>query len=167
MSDQEPKIVGLTFAKVIVWIAYFFFLVATVILTLAFFLLLFNANPDAGFTQWVYRNASRVLEPFRGIFPSVQADSGSVVDFAVIFAIIIYGIMAMLVHSLAYWLDRKLVEQKYKAQQASAAAAMQQSSGVPTTSVPSSTSVPGSAQAAPSSAPTAAGDQSQTSPPAF
>ena len=165
MSDEQQKITGLKFAKVIVWIAYFFFLLATIILIMAFFLLLFNANPDAGFTQWVYRSASRVLEPFRGIFPSAQADNGSVVDFAVLFAIMMYGILAMLIHSLAYWLDRKLYEQKAKAQQAAAAAAMQADSSIPT--VTTATTAPASTQPPPSSAPAAADDQAQTSPPAF
>ena len=38
-----------------------------------------------------------MLEPFRGIFPTRDiGEQGSVVDFAVLFAIIVYGILATL-----------------------------------------------------------------------
>lgn len=122
MPDYETRITGLRFAKVLVWLVYLFFLLAVIILTAAFFLQLFNANTDAEFTRWVYRNADRVLEPFRGIFPSVQRDNGSVIDFAVLFAIIMYGIFAMLVNGVVHWLDGKIIEQKHKAIQAQEAA---------------------------------------------
>lgn len=112
-SDSSTT-TGWKFAKVLVWLVYAYFVVAVIILTLAFFLLLFNASTDAAFTEWVYRSADRVLEPFRGIFPDVTADNGSVVDFAVLFAIIVYGILAMLVHGAINWIDRKIVEEKNK-----------------------------------------------------
>ncbi len=122
MADYDSRITGLRFAKVLVWLVYLFFVIALVILTAAFFLLLFNASTDAEFTRWVYRNADRVLEPFRGIFPSVQRDNGSVIDFAILFAIIMYGIFAMLVHGVVDWLDAKTLEQKHKALRAQEAA---------------------------------------------
>src|SRR5882762_2753346 len=105
MVDTASKIKGLRFAKVIVWLVYAYFIAATIILLLAFFLLLFDANTTASFTQWVYRSANRVLEPFRGIFPTVTSENGSVIDFAVVFAIIMYGILALLVQALVSWLD--------------------------------------------------------------
>jgi uncharacterized protein YggT (Ycf19 family) len=100
---------GLRFARVLVWLVYAWFVLAVIILTLAFFLQLFNASPTADFTQWIYRSAERVLQPFRGIFPTAElGDQGSVVDFAVVFAIIMYGIFAMVVHSLVAWLDARV-----------------------------------------------------------
>jgi uncharacterized protein YggT (Ycf19 family) len=93
---------------VIVWLVYAYFLAATIILLLAFFLLLFNASTTASFTQWVYRSANRVLEPFRGIFPTATNGKGSVIDFAVVFAIIMYGILALVVHALVSWLQRQI-----------------------------------------------------------
>jgi hypothetical protein len=39
---------------------YAFVLIALVSLLLGFFLLLFGANPDAPFTDWVYRGLARV-----------------------------------------------------------------------------------------------------------
>ena len=63
--DADSKLKGLRFAKVVSWLAYAYFIAATIILTLAFFLLLFHASTSASFTQWVYRSADRALEPFR------------------------------------------------------------------------------------------------------
>ncbi len=121
-SGTPPKdpntITGLRFAKVLTWLVYAYLIFAVIILTLEFFLLLFNASTDASFTEWVYRSGDRVLEPFRGIFPTKTADNGSVVDFAVLFAIIMYGILAMLLHALIAFIDRKIFEERMKAQRA-------------------------------------------------
>ena len=57
----------------------------------------------------MYRSANRVLEPFRGIFPTVTHGNGSVIDFAVVFAIIMYGILASVVHALVSWLDNQII----------------------------------------------------------
>jgi hypothetical protein len=51
--------------------------VVQIILIIGFFLLLFGANPSAGFTQWAYRNLDRVMEPFRGIFTPIQLGTTS------------------------------------------------------------------------------------------
>ena len=109
MVDTATKLKSLRFARVLVWLVYAFFVVATIILLLAFVLLLFNASTTASFTQWVYRSANRVLEPFRGIFPTVTSGNGSVIDFAVLFAIIMYGILALVVHALVTWLDHQII----------------------------------------------------------
>ena len=115
LPKDTPTATGLRLAKVLPWIVYVFLLLEVIVLTLAFFLLLFNASTDAEFTQWVYRSASRAMEPFRGIFPAAMGENGSVLDFAVLFAIIVYGILAMLTQSLIHWLDRKIFEERAKA----------------------------------------------------
>jgi uncharacterized protein YggT (Ycf19 family) len=106
---------GLRVAKVLVWLVYAYLVLAVIVLTLAFFLLLFDASTTADFTQWVYRSADRVLEPFRGIFPRHTAESGSVVDFAVLFAIIMYGIGCLLLHAAIAWIDRRIRMEQAKA----------------------------------------------------
>jgi uncharacterized protein YggT (Ycf19 family) len=106
---------GLRLAKVLVWLVYAYLIAAVIILILAFFLLLFAASPDAEFTQWVYRTADRALSPFWGIFPSVEAENGSVLDFAVVFAIIMYGILALVVQALVEWLDSKIMRARRRA----------------------------------------------------
>ena len=107
-AGDSGKVTGLRFAKVLSWLVYAYFVLAVIMLVLAFFLLLFNASATADFTQWVYRSADRVMEPFRGIFPSAVSSNGSVVDFAILFAIIMYGIVAMLLHTFVEWLDYRI-----------------------------------------------------------
>jgi uncharacterized membrane protein YvlD (DUF360 family) len=116
---QDHKLTALRFARVLTWVVYAFVIVAVILLTMAFFLLLFGASTDAEFTQWVYRSAGRVLQPFRGIFPSTSlGENGSVLDFAVLFAIIMYGIFALVVSALVSWLDARIVEHRLAAQRA-------------------------------------------------
>ena len=104
--------------KVVAWIAralayviYAYLIIVEIILILGFFLLLFGANPSSGFVSWAYRNLERVMEPFEGIFEPIEitttsADVPAVFDTSVLFAMIIYGIFAILVSSLVHWLNR-------------------------------------------------------------
>jgi YggT family protein len=114
-SPYQPphKDSGRTFAwgigRAIVWLVYAFALFATVIAALAFVLQLFGANPNNGFAQWVYRSASRVTAPFRGIFPA-HVNGNSVLDVSLLFAIIMYALFALLVHSLIDYIDRRRYE---------------------------------------------------------
>jgi hypothetical protein len=85
---------------------YAFALVAIVIATLAFVLELLGADPSSSFAEWVYRSAGRVTEPFRGIFPS-HTNGESVLDLSLLFAIIMYTLFALLVHTLIDYLDRR------------------------------------------------------------
>ncbi len=106
--------------KAVVWIVralsylvYFYLIVVEIILFIGFFLLLFGANPTAGFTQWAYRNLEKVMEPFRGIFAPVQlgttsADVPAVFDTSVLFAMIVYGIVALVLSALIGWLSSRL-----------------------------------------------------------
>ena len=100
-------------ARVITYLIYFYLIVVEIILVIGFFLLLFGANPSAGFTEWAYRNLDRVMEPFRGIFTPVQLGTTSgnvnaVFDTSVLFAMIIYGIVAMVLSALTRWLSQRL-----------------------------------------------------------
>lgn len=111
---------GLAERKAIVWIVravsylvYFYLVVVEIILFLGFFLLLFGANPSAGFTEWVYRNLDRVMAPFRGIFTPIELgmttdDVPAVFETSVVFAMIIYGILALALSALIGWLSGRL-----------------------------------------------------------
>lgn len=105
-----------------VWVLYAIVLVNAVILTLAFLLRLLGANPDAGFTEWVYRSASRSMGPFRGIFPERQVGDASVLDTSLLFAAIVYIVVAMLIDGLLRWLGHRLVEQQNRSRREQAAA---------------------------------------------
>jgi uncharacterized protein YggT (Ycf19 family) len=82
---------------------------ALVLLTIAFVLELFGANPDADFADWVYEHAGRVMEPFRGLFEQHTIDGQSVVDFSLLFAMILYAILAIGLHALVSWLANHVI----------------------------------------------------------
>jgi len=90
--------------RALVYLVYFFVTVALIVLTFGFFLLLFGANPDAQFAEWVYRSLDRVMAPFRGLFEPIQLNGKSVLDVSVLFAMIVYGIVALALRSLIDWL---------------------------------------------------------------
>jgi len=101
-------------ARFIGYLAYIYIMFVEVILFLGFFLLLFGANPSSGFVEWAYRNLDRAMKPFRGIFTPIElgTTSGnqieSIFDTSVLFAMIIYGIIGLLIHSLIQWLTYKV-----------------------------------------------------------
>lgn len=121
-----------------------------VILAMAFFLQLFNANTTAPFVDWVYRAARRIMQPFRGIFPSVEGEQGSVFDVSMLFAMFMYALLALGAHGLIDWIDRKIAAKRYEAMWQPAARPAP-SSGVVT--IPAT--APAAAPAASSSVPAA------------
>jgi uncharacterized protein YggT (Ycf19 family) len=108
--DEQPsgEIIVLRIARVLVWFAYAFAFAAAALLAMAFFLKLSDASETAPFVEWVYRSTDRLMQPFRSIYPSVEGDQGSVVDFALLFAMFMYGLGAVLVGSLLAWVDRRI-----------------------------------------------------------
>ena len=133
--------------RVISYLIYFYVIVVEIILLIGFFLLLFGANPSAGFTEWAYRNLDRVMEPFRGIFTPIQLGTTSgnveaVLDTSVLFAMIVYGIVAMLLGALTRWLSQRLryldaaEADAERREQQERAADLQASSVTPSTSTP-------------------------------
>ena len=96
-------------ARFLTYLVYAFVLVALTILAFGFFLLLFGANPDAPFAEWIYRSLARVMAPFRGIFEPVVLDGDSVLDPSILFAMIVYGLVGLLLNGLIDWLTQRLV----------------------------------------------------------
>ncbi|HEY3212522.1 MAG TPA: hypothetical protein VGL16_04880 [Actinomycetota bacterium] len=102
-------------SRAIILFVYGFAIACIVILAIAFFLQLFNANQTAPFVDWVYRAARRIMQPFRGIFPSVEGEQGSVFDVSMLFAMFMYGLLALGAHGLIAWIDRKIASIRYEA----------------------------------------------------
>jgi hypothetical protein len=105
--------VAVWLARAISYLVYFYLISVEIILVLGFFLLLFGANPSAGFTEWAYRNLDRVMEPFRGIFTPIELGTTngnveSIFETSVLFAMIVYGIVALLFSALTSWLSQRL-----------------------------------------------------------
>jgi hypothetical protein len=111
--DERKAIVWAV--RAISYLVYAYLIIVEIILVIGFFLLLFGANPTAGFTQWAYRNLERVMAPFRGIFSPIELgttgnDVPAIFDTSVLFAMIIYGIVALLFSVLIGWLSGRLDE---------------------------------------------------------
>ena len=103
----------LVIARAITYFMYAYLVVVEIILFLGFLLLLFGANPSSGFVEWWYRNLDRVMEPFRGIFSPIELgmtgnDVEAVFETSVLFAMVIYGIVALLVSGLTSWLSTRI-----------------------------------------------------------
>jgi uncharacterized protein YggT (Ycf19 family) len=108
MADKPFNVRVLSLTKAIVTVAYVVLVISVVILTIAFFLRLLGASTTAEFTQWIYRSANRIMAPFRGIFPPIEGDNGSVLDLALLFAMVMYGLLALAVEWVAEWLGRRI-----------------------------------------------------------
>lgn len=108
---KSSESVALTrIAQALAYLVYAWVIIALVLLVLGFFLLLFGANPNAPFAAWVYRGLTRVMAPFRGLFEPVRLSGRSVLDVSILFAMIVYGIVAMALHALILWLTNRLTE---------------------------------------------------------
>jgi uncharacterized protein YggT (Ycf19 family) len=108
-AGGDTKLWLLKVAKGVVVFTYAFVLVNLVMLLLGFFLRLFGASTDASFTRWVYRSVDRIMEPFRGMFRSRTLSEDSVIDVSLLFAMIVYCIVALALHALVVWLAGRIV----------------------------------------------------------
>lgn len=101
-------------ARAVGYLVYAYVVVVEIILAFGFFLLLFGANPSSGFVEFMYRNLDRVMDPFRGIFSPIElgmtgeSDVEAVFETSVLFAMIVYGLLAIVVHALISWLTHRM-----------------------------------------------------------
>ena len=100
-------------SRAVSFVVYVYVLIVEIILLLGFLLLLLGANPSSSFVEWVYRSLDRAMRPFRGIFEPIelgvnQADVPSVLETSVLFAMVVYAILALVIHALLTWLNHRL-----------------------------------------------------------
>lgn len=93
-------------ARVITGLINFVVGLAEFILGLRFVLRLFGANTGADFVTWLLAVSDPLLDPFRGIFPTV-VEGRFVIEFTTLFAMIIYA----LIGSALTWLGSYLAEE--------------------------------------------------------
>jgi uncharacterized protein YggT (Ycf19 family) len=129
VATRDVKLTAGTITRILLWLVYAWVVIDLVLLFLAFILRLFGANPDAGFTEWVYRSVQRAMAPFRGIFEPIALTDESVLDTSLLFAMIIYGLVALFLKAGIDWLTaflarhrRQLEQEQWAAAQAAAAA---------------------------------------------
>jgi uncharacterized protein YggT (Ycf19 family) len=109
MEPSAIKTTAIKAGRVLLWLVYIWVTITLVLLFLSFVLQLFGANPTAGFVDWVYRSTQRAMAPFRGIFEPVSLSDKSVLDVSVLFAMIVYGFVALGLHLAIEWLTRMLL----------------------------------------------------------
>ena len=66
------------------------------LLSIRFFLKLFGANPEAGFSSFVYTATEIFVAPFTRVFGNASMD-GAVVEWGTLLAMVVYWIIASLV----------------------------------------------------------------------
>jgi Na+-translocating ferredoxin:NAD+ oxidoreductase RnfA subunit len=119
VASRDARVTVGTISKILLWIVYVWVVINLMLLFLAFWLRLFGANPQADFTQWVYRSVSRSMAPFRGIFEPIVLSDESVLDTSLLFAMIIYGVVALLLRAGIDWVTtfvsrrQRRVEQEF------------------------------------------------------
>lgn len=109
-DDTVPlKIPGyLRASKIIGWLLYAWIIFGTIMLAFRVFLAATNANPNAGFYEFIYRTSSDFMEPFRGLFSAKPLGDGGYLDVAAIFAIIIYLTLAWLISAFIKYMQAKI-----------------------------------------------------------
>ena len=111
--EQPLKRGSIWIARAVSYLVYAYLLVVEAILLIGFLLLLFGANPSSSFVAWAYRNLDRAMKPFRGIFAPVEIgtagnDVEAVFDTSIMFAMIMYAIIAIAVSALIAWLTTRI-----------------------------------------------------------
>jgi len=109
-KHTESQLTTVKLIRSITYIVYGFTLIAVTSLTLAFFLLLFSANPDTPFVHFVYNVARDFGQPFRGIFPTHPVGETGYLSTTALFAIIMYLIFSAVVHAFIEYINLKLLK---------------------------------------------------------
>lgn len=91
-------------ARLLAGLINFFLALLEIFLGLRVILRFFAANPDVSFVHWIYTSSDVLMQPFRGIFPTAVVGRNHIVDFSAIFAMIVYGLIAMAFLALLRWL---------------------------------------------------------------
>jgi uncharacterized protein YggT (Ycf19 family) len=123
METSAIKATAIKVGRILLWLVYIWVAITLVLLFLSLILQLFGANPTAGFVDWVYRSTERAMAPFRGIFEPVTFSDKSVLDVSVLFAMIVYGFVALGLHLAIEWLTRMLRAEEVRQQRQDAEAA--------------------------------------------
>ncbi len=72
---------------------YIVFGIIEALILIRFVLKLLAANPDAGFSNFMYNVTAPLVAPFQGVFPT-PASHGSVLEIASLLAIVVYALIS-------------------------------------------------------------------------
>lgn len=119
-KKQQPSdgtLVSIKIFRGISYVVYAYALIASIFLGVGFVLLLFGANTNVPFVEFVYKVAAEFLQPFRGIFPVHQISETSYFSTSALFAIMMYLIFAAALQSLISYLTVKMVKHEQELQE--------------------------------------------------
>lgn len=86
----------------------FILYITSFLLGIRILLKLFGARATAPFVDWVYDTTDPLIAPFVGAFPNPIIERGFVIEFASLFALIIYGFLGYLLAVLIAWIGREV-----------------------------------------------------------
>lgn len=109
-QTSDSTLVMIKIARGFTYFVYAYALIAITFLSIGTVLLLFGANTESGFVEFVYKGALHFLTPFREIFPGTSVGDSGYFSTSAVFAIIMYGFFAMLLHSLISYITLKMVQ---------------------------------------------------------
>lgn len=109
-QSSDTKLLFIKTARILTYLVYAYMLTAVIFLSVGFVLLLFGANTDVGFTDFIYKVAAEFLQPFRGIFPAHQVSETGYFSTSALFAIVIYMLLALSLHALINYVTAKMLK---------------------------------------------------------
>src|SRR5215213_8716341 len=136
MAARDLRLTVATVSKALLWLVYAWVVVNIVLLFLAFILRLLGANPQAGFSEWVYDSVARSMAPFRGLFEPIVLTDDSVLDTSLLFAMIVYAIVALFLSAAIDWVSRRLSDRRWQLASEAAPAPMGSYGDTPTVAPP-------------------------------
>lgn len=78
-------------------VVYLIFGIIEVLIGIRVVLKLLAANPDAGFSSFIYGITGPFVAPFLGVFPEPSGNNGSVFELSSVLAIIVYMLLAYVI----------------------------------------------------------------------
>lgn len=109
-KPSDGTLAFIKFSRIISYIVYAFVIIAVVSLSFGFFLLLFGANTDTPFVQFIYNIGYEFMQPFRGIFPVRSIGETGYFSATALFAIIVYLMAGAALQSLIAYINVKMVK---------------------------------------------------------
>jgi hypothetical protein len=101
-----------TLARLLAKVVFVYAVIIEITLLIGFVCLLFGLEPSTWLAEWIYRSVERTMQPFRGIYTAIEFGTGGtaevepVVEGSLLFAMVVYGIIALAAHDLLDWIGR-------------------------------------------------------------
>lgn len=86
---------------------YLIFGIIEVLIAIRVVLKLLAANPNAGFSSFIYGITGPLVGPFLGVFNTPSGNNGSVFELSSVLAIIVYMLLAYVIVRVIYILSRR------------------------------------------------------------